>query len=53
VNSPIFDRLRSECGLNSFTVLAEKLVAVSGDVTLSNVGMSTEDFELVKNKVSS
>ncbi|KAJ8916629.1 hypothetical protein NQ315_000274, partial [Exocentrus adspersus] len=49
LHSPVFDKLRAQ---SNYTELAKKLVAVAGDVTLPECGLSPDDRRLLADNVS-
>lgn len=49
VQSQIFERLKKEIGVDAFAAMAaKKLVAVDGDVTHMQVGLSAKDIEMLR-----
>lgn len=53
VQSLIFDRLKKEIGVDGFFNMAnKKLVAVGGDVTHIQVGLSAKDLEMLRTSVN-
>jgi glycerone phosphate O-acyltransferase/fatty acyl-CoA reductase len=47
LDSKIFDRLKRQVGVEGFRGLAQKLVAIAGDITHAGCGVSASDFEIM------
>ena len=49
--STVFDRLRAEYGKKIETFLTKKIIAVTGDVSKSRLGLSSKEYQQLLNEV--